>query len=126
MKSHFFSLSRKIQELLTQKVLLYLASLPFFVNWYFILLFYYEKPSIQKQCFRSFVLSLVFFILLLLSWIFSMFPVIGSLLGNVIHLIGILIYVGVSFFLIYKIYKDQNVEIDFLDKQVKNLEDFLI
>ncbi|MCX7998603.1 MAG: hypothetical protein N3A69_06565 [Leptospiraceae bacterium] len=66
-----------------------------------------------------------FFVLLGVSWIFSKLPVVGSLLGNLLHLLAIIFYIGFSSFFVYKIYKQENLEIALLDEQVKKLETFL-
>lgn len=126
MRNFFSSFQKIAKQFLTQKNLLYLVSLPLFVNWYIVLLFYYEDHTLKKQCFRSAYLTLGFFLTLFISWVFSKIPFFGPLFGNFIHLGGVLIYVGISFFFIYKIYMNQELVIEVLEQQVKNLEKFFI
>lgn len=125
MKKYFTLLSNFIKKFLTHENLIILSSLPFFINWYLVLLFWYEESKLKKQCLRSGVLTLTFFLIMIVSWLFSKFPVIGPLIGNFLHLAAIIFYVGISSFFIYKIYHEEKLEIDVLERQVKNLETIL-
>jgi len=103
-----------------------LACLPLYFSWYPVLYFYYENPKIRLYCLRSLINSLIFFCILIFSLIVSRLPVVGLVLGNFFHILGILIYLSFSFFFIYNLIKDKKIEIRYLEKLAFSLDSFLM
>ena len=113
-------------HLQTDKGLSQLALLPLFFSWYPIALSRYENLYIRKNCLISFLLTLFFFGFIALGSLLKFLPMIGSILANLSHLIGILLYLSSSGFLIYSLQKEKMMVLPFLRKPLQLLENFLI
>lgn len=93
-----------------------IALLPLFFSWYIIYILFSESEKIRKACYYSFLYTIYFFSLFILSFILSKIPLAGSILGNFFHLLASLSYIGLSFFTIYLYRKNKTVEIRPIEK----------
>lgn len=84
----------------TEKFLINFALLPLIWTWLPVLAFNEKNVELKKFSLISGIMTVFLFSAVFLSWIVSYFPYIGELLGNIIHLLGILIYAGYLLYLI--------------------------
>jgi uncharacterized membrane protein len=110
----------------TEKGLSQLALFPLFFCWYPVVFSKYENEYIRKNCLVSFLLTLIFFGFVAMGSLLTLLPTIGSILANLSHLIGILLYLASSGFLIYSLQKEKMMVLPFLRKLLFLLENFLI
>ncbi len=122
-------MARKINELIDsigrEKFFQIIALLPLFFCW---LIVYSRKEATgdqKKFCLYGGLFSFYFFFLLFVSFIFSLIPLIGNYAGNIIHLVAILIYVGLSGIFIYALNVGKKVEIGFVEKNIRMLNEIL-
>jgi uncharacterized membrane protein len=99
--------------------------LPLFFSWYPIFVIYYEDDTLRRNCIRSFFLTVSFFVLLILAAFLTFIPKYGSIIANLTHLFGILLYISVSCILIYSIIKNKTVEFKILENLVNKFDIFL-
>ena len=115
----------KFDSIDQEKLLSTIALLPLFFSW----LFVYSKNSISESCRKSCLLGATFFLyfifLLILSFIFSFIPVYGALIGNIIHTLSVLVYLGLSGIFIYAFNKGKSIEIKFVEKSFLKLTEIL-
>ena len=122
-------MARKINELIDsigrEKLFQIIALLPIFFSW---LIVYSRKEVTEDQkkfCFYGGLFSFYFFLLLFFSFIFSLIPLIGNYVGNIVHLAAVLIYVGLSGKFIYALYLGKKIEINFVEKNIRKLNEIL-
>lgn len=119
------NLINKIQSSDPEKVINVLALLPFFFNWLIIFSRKGISANCKKSCLQAGFFSFIFFVLVLVSFVFSLLPVVGSYVGNIIHLLAIGLYLGLSGIFIYAIHQGKIIEIDFVDKVILKLNEIL-
>lgn len=98
----------------SERFLVYLVSLPFFGTWLIGFTFYWENQTVRKYSGISFLNFLYFLGFLLVSVLVSWIPIAGPWLGNIIHLMGILIYLGISGLLLYNYTSAKKLDLRFL------------
>jgi hypothetical protein len=103
-----------------------IALIPLFFSWVPILISKFDHPEIKKKCIISISLTSVFLASLILSYTFSMLPFIGGILANLIHFLGVGIYLSCSIFLVYAEMKNKNIEFKLLSKVSQYLEKKLL
>ncbi|TGK11674.1 hypothetical protein EHO60_05100 [Leptospira fletcheri] len=87
----------------------YLVTLPLFGNWLIGFTFFPGQETVLRYSKLSFLNLLYFLGFLFSSWILSWIPIAGPWLGNLLHLIGIIVYVGLSGFLLYNYSKGKKL-----------------
>ncbi|MCB1193086.1 MAG: hypothetical protein H7A23_26685 [Leptospiraceae bacterium] len=129
LKSYFETAKGKLLTiydfLQTEEGLRYIALSPLLFSWLFVISANFQNQKIRESCLYSGIFTLYFFLLLLVSIVLNWLPFIGNALANLSHLAGILIYLGLSGFFIYSLYKNKKVEILLLEKHHKLINDFL-
>lgn len=114
--------AKKVLEVLkTEESKMIFAALPFYFSWVPILSFNDQILKIRKVCLYSAINTGLFFSLLFIAQIFSLFPFIGSFLSNFLHLVSILLYLGLSGFLIYSLRLKKTIDIPILSDWEKKL-----
>ncbi|EPG73354.1 hypothetical protein LEP1GSC058_3326 [Leptospira fainei serovar Hurstbridge str. BUT 6] len=87
----------------------YLVTLPLFGNWLIGFTFYSKQAEVLRHSKLSFLNTLYFIGFVFLSWVLSWIPWAGSWLGNISHLAGICVYIGLSVFLLYNYSKGKKL-----------------
>ena len=102
-----------------------IALLPLFFSWYLVVLYKYENQFIRKNCLLSLIQTGFFFSFIAIGSIFTFVPGIGSILANLSHFLGIMLYLTTSGFLIYSLQKEKMMVLPFQRKFLSLLENFL-
>lgn len=105
-----------------EKVLIILAFLPVFFLWLPIFSLNRKNPNIQRASLLSCLSTLYFFSFLFLALLFQMLPFIGSYISPILHLFGLLIYLGLNIFFIYSELRSKKIAIGILERQYAFLE----
>ncbi|TGK07092.1 hypothetical protein EHO59_03005 [Leptospira semungkisensis] len=100
----------------------YLVTLPLFGNWLIGFTFFSKEAEVYRHSKLSFLNVLYFISFLILSWLFSMIPVAGPWLANLAHLAGVIIYLGLSGFLLYNYTKGKKLVPKLPEKHLALLE----
>jgi len=103
-----------------------ISLLPLFFTWQPILVMNLENQFVKKNCMLGFLFTIYFFILLVVSFVLSYVPIIGQNIAGILHIFSVTIYLGLSFFFIYSILNDKNVEIKLLNEHIAILQKFTI
>ncbi|TGL61016.1 hypothetical protein [Leptospira sarikeiensis] len=93
----------------TERFRVYLVTLPLFGNWLLGFSFYSGEAEVYKHAKLAFLNVLYFIAFLVLSWFLSFIPVAGPWLANIAHLAGVIIYLGLSGFLLYNYTKGKKL-----------------
>lgn len=122
-------MAQKINELIDsygrEKFFQILALFPLFFNWLFVFSRKGISENQKRSCLYGGLFSFYFFALLLFSFILSMLPVVGSYAGNIVHLVAIVFYLGISGNFIYALHVGKKVEISFVEKSIRKLNEIL-
>lgn len=114
-------LDRLTRFLKTEEAKLLFAALPLYFSWVPILSFNDQILKIRKLCLYSAINTGLFFTLLFIAQIFSLLLFVGSFLSNFVHLVSILLYLGLSGFLIYSLRLKKTIDIPILSDWEKKL-----
>ncbi|TGK03081.1 hypothetical protein EHQ53_06415 [Leptospira langatensis] len=87
----------------------YLVTLPLFGNWLLGFTFFPQEAEVYRHSKLALLNVLYFIAFLMVSWFFSMIPVAGPWLANLAHLAGVIIYLGLSGFLLYNYTKGKKL-----------------
>ncbi len=87
----------------------YLVTLPLFGNWLIGFTFFPKEQEVFRHSKLSFLNVVYFLAFLILSWILSFLPYVGAWLANLAHLAGVIIYLGLSGFLLYNYTKGKKL-----------------
>ncbi len=115
---------KTVAYLKTEEAKLIFSSLPLYFSWVPILTWNRNHPSIRKTCFFSAINTGSFFFLLFSAQILSILPFVGPYLSNFIHLISVLLYLGISGFLIYSIRLKKTIDLPILTDGERRLSSF--
>lgn len=122
-------IKEKIQKiktyLLTEEAAKIFAVLPFYFSWVPVFTWKRSVPEFVTVCLYSAVNTCLFLLILLFAQVVSALPFVGLYLAATIHLISILLYLGISGFLIYSIRFKKSIEIPVLLDWVKMLQAFI-
>jgi uncharacterized membrane protein len=129
LKQKIFILQKNLivfkEFLLTDKGQKIIALLPLFFSWVPVLVYHFENNEIKKKCIQAIILSFSFIFILLFSFFISGIPLIGGIVANLLHFVGIIGYLSVSIFLVYGVWIDKNIEIQLLNKYSNSIEKLL-
>lgn len=114
-------LDRLTKFLKTEEAKLLFAALPLYFSWVPILSFNDRILKIRHLCLYSAINTGLFFALLFAAQILSFLPFVGSFLSNFVHLVSILLYLGLSGFLIYSLRLKKTIDIPILSDWEKKL-----
>ncbi|ULH28614.1 hypothetical protein FH581_016020 [Leptospira weilii] len=109
----------------SERFLVYFVSLPFFGTWLIGFTFYWENQTVRKYSGISFVNSLYFLGFLSVSVLVSWIPIAGAWLGHIVHLAGILIYLGISGLLLYNYTSAKKIALKIPEKHLSLLESYI-
>lgn len=122
-------IKEKIQKikayLLTEEAAKIFAVLPLYFSWVPVFTWKRSVPEFVTVCLYSAVNTCLFLLILLFAQVVSALPFVGLYLAATIHLISILLYLGISGFLIYSIRFKKSIEIPVLLDRVKMLQAFI-
>lgn len=118
-------LIRTREFLCSDRFLEIVAVLPLFFSWLSVFTFRPNNSRMRTLALYSFLNSAIFFFLLVPAGVLHLLPYIGGYLSNLIHFTSILLYLGISGFLIYLIEKEKNIEIPILSQAVDYIRAFL-
>ncbi len=102
-----------------------LALCPLLFHWIFYLSFAHDDRMLRKASILSLIMSVGFFLGIMLCVFISLVPYLGIFLANLLHLSLILGYIGYSVFLIYSYRKFKTLEVAALGKLTHKVESFL-
>lgn len=103
----------------------YLVAVPLFGNWLIGFTFFSKEEEVFRYSKLSLLNVLYFISFLVLSWILSFLPYAGPWLANLVHLAGVLIYLGLSGFLLYNYTKGKKLVPKLPQEHLVRLEKFL-
>lgn len=109
----------------SERFLVYLVSLPLFGTWLIGFTFYWDNSTVRKYSGLSFINFLYFIGFLLGSVLVSWIPVAGPWLGHVVHLAGILIYLGISGLLLYNYTSAKKIALRIPEEHLSRLESYI-
>ncbi|RHX94899.1 hypothetical protein DLM76_06055 [Leptospira yasudae] len=109
----------------SEQFLVYLVSLPLFGTWLIGFTFYWENSVVRKYSGLSFLNFLYFLGFLLGSVFVSWIPVAGPWLGHLVHLAGILIYLGISGLLLYNYATGKKIALRIPEEHLSRLESYI-
>lgn len=113
---------QKIQAFLgTELFAVVFASLPLFFSWYPVLFWKSENPVVKKYCLYSATNSIYFFLGFIGTWVLSKIPFLGDFLPFLVHFGLVIIYIGISLFLIYTYIKKKSMTLSFLEEHSRIL-----
>ncbi|MDV6234092.1 hypothetical protein CH379_000390 [Leptospira ellisii] len=109
----------------SEKFLVYLVSLPLFGTWLIGFTFFWENPTVRKHSGLSF-LNFIYFLTFLVGSVFvSWIPFAGPWLGHLVHLAGILIYLGISGLLLYNYTTGKKIALRIPEEHLSRLESYI-
>ncbi|AYV56032.1 hypothetical protein [Leptospira kmetyi] len=109
----------------SERFLVYLVSLPLFGTWLIGFTFYWENQTVRKYSGLSFINFLYFLGFLLGSVLVSWIPLAGPWLGHIVHLAGILIYLGISGLLLYNYTSAKKIALRIPEEHLSRLESYI-
>lgn len=119
----------KIQKikayLLTEEAAKIFAVLPLYFSWVPVFTWKRSVPEFVTVCFYSAINTCLFLLILFIAQVISVLPFVGLYLAATIHLVSVLLYLGISGFLIYSIRLKKSIEIPILSDWVKMLQAFI-
>lgn len=105
----------------TKQFKLYVASAPLFFSWVPVYSWNSEERDIVRICLYSAVNTCLFFLGLVFLHFISIFPFIGAYLASIAHFFLVILYLGLSGFLIYSIRLKKTIDIPVLSEWVDKL-----
>ncbi|MCB1142379.1 MAG: hypothetical protein H7A24_00750 [Leptospiraceae bacterium] len=112
-------------KVMDNDILSRIALTPIFFLWYPVLMISYENEKVRKDCITAMVLTAYFFLFLLLGGLLYWIPVIGTILANLFHFIGVIFYIGFSSFFIYSIKNEKKMVLKLINTPVSKIDSFL-
>ncbi|TGK28076.1 hypothetical protein EHQ12_13455 [Leptospira gomenensis] len=109
----------------SEKFLVYLVSLPLFGTWLIGFTFFWDNRTVRKHSGLSFLNFLYFLTFLMGSVFVSWIPVAGPWLGHLVHLSGILIYLGISGLLLYNYTTGKKIALRIPEEHLSRLESYI-
>lgn len=110
-----------LKYLKTNEAMKIVAALPLFFSWVPIYTWNHKNSQFVEICFTSAVNTCLLFFGFLILQILSFIPFIGLYLASILHLVLILLYLGISGFLIYSIRLKKTIEIPIVSEWVNKL-----
>lgn len=117
---------QKLQAyLVTDEAAKIFAVLPLYFSWVPVFTWKRNNPNFVMVCLYSAVNTCLFLLGLLFAQAVSILPFVGLYFAATIHLLSVLLYLGISGFLIYSIRLKKTIEIPVLLDWVKVLQAFI-